>query len=593
MKTPQIDAATLGDMTRLARGLCAQPTITVETSRNAHFDPARTRIGLDVDTAMDPDRLRGTLTHECGHVRLSRYVLWPAPSGKPASLWFLVLNALEDPRVETWMQRGFPGTAPWFQALVEAETPSPLPPLSLVVQFVLGLASRETSSTDAPPSPPLYDSRVIAALARVWAARRRYIDAVPALGSNDTWPDGACEPEAPLEPECGPLDRTERNVRAWARAAWRIARDEIFPEALDLYELDADRIAAHAAGHPATDEALRSKSAARLTQAARDAFVSDLARSASAATRDEARHRRAMGALDAYLDERRRSDMPVPEPGLSPEGSPTAGTDPVPAGPHSGGAPPVPVKVTSQVGALSATLGRIILDRRQRTWCPGFRTGGRVDLQGAMRFAADPRDDRVWRRRVEDPSPLGSIGLLVDLSGSMSGGGKIEAAVAGTQLLAMAAVRAGIEFVIDGFQDQLIPIAALGHGLTAAVHARIEGMALEVRDRCPGGHNRARYNDDGPCLQEFAAKLRPRRGQRHLLLVISDGRPEGARSSADDLRRSVERLAARSDLTLIGLGLGASTDHVRDFYPAAIANVPVERLGAEIGAVLLRHCRLS
>jgi hypothetical protein len=74
-----------------------------------------------------------------------------------------------------------------------------------------------------------------------------------------------------------------------------------------------------------------------------------------------------------------------------------------------------------------------------------------------------------------------------------------------------------------------------------------------------------------------------------LLLVVSDGLPEGRRSSEDDLRTAVRKLRARGDgLKLIGIGLGPETEHVKDFYLESIANVPVSRLATEIGGLLRR-----
>src|SRR5690606_17132730 len=64
---------------------------------------------------------------------------------------------------------------------------------------------------------------------------------------------------------------------------------------------------------------------------------------------------------------------------------------------------------------------------------------------------------------------------------------------------------------------------------------------------------------------------------QRLLIVISDGapRPEDARYG-DLCDRVAEGM--RQGVSIIGLGLGDSTEHVQDYYPVSQANVAVEAL---------------
>ena len=39
-------------------------------------------------------------------------------------------------------------------------------------------------------------------------------------------------------------------------------------------------------------------------------------------------------------------------------------------------------------------------------------------------------------------------------------------------------------------------------------------------------------------------------------------------------------------LSLVGIGVGPGTEHVQDFYPRALASVPLADLPARVGAVL-------
>src|SRR5205807_1558273 len=101
------------------------------------------------------------------------------------------------------------------------------------------------------------------------------------------------------------------------------------------------------------------------------------------------------------------------------------------------------------------------------------------------------------------------------------------------------------------------------------------------------GNNEFRYNDDGPCLEEAAQNLLRRGETDRLLVVLSDGRPEGQRSTEADLRRAVAALREPpARLKLVGIGVGSNTDHVTEYYPESIANVPLEQLAEQIGGLL-------
>jgi hypothetical protein len=106
-----------------------------------------------------------------------------------------------------------------------------------------------------------------------------------------------------------------------------------------------------------------------------------------------------------------------------------------------------------------------------------------------------------------------------------------------------------------------------------------------------GGNNRPEFNDDGPCLLEAADELLDQPAREHVLIVVSDGLPEGRRSRPEDLHRAVASLACLRGLRLVGIGLGPNTEHVRDFYPESITSVAPDRLAGEIGALLRRSLR--
>jgi hypothetical protein len=168
-------------------------------------------------------------------------------------------------------------------------------------------------------------------------------------------------------------------------------------------------------------------------------------------------------------------------------------------------------------------------------------------------------------------------------------GTKVKEAVSAT--LRMAAALAHLNRVtwsVFGFQDELIPVVGFGEGFGESAKRRIRAMTREADGDAPGGHNKPSWNDDGPCLREAAARLHARAERGRLLIVVSDGEPSGRRSNAADLKAAVAEVSALPGLKLWGLGLGAGTDHVTDFYPHAEACIAPENLAGVIERLLAR-----
>ena len=240
--------------------------------------------------------------------------------------------------------------------------------------------------------------------------------------------------------------------------------------------------------------------------------------------------------------------------------------------------------------ALVDVLRRAV-PRRPVRWTSGYRSGTTIDLDRAMQAAVTGRNrDRIWARRTMERPAMAAL-LLVDLSGSMSGR-KIEAAIAATRVLSAALTEIrGVSWCVLGFQDTTIPFVRFEEHAEAPVLARIEEMRAEVAANRPGGNNQPRFNDDGPCLLEAAARLQARPERDRLLMVISDGNPEGRHSSREDLHRAVSQVQVIPGMTLVGLGLGPSTDHVTRYYPISQANIELGDLASTIGQLLASSLR--
>lgn len=178
-----------------------------------------------------------------------------------------------------------------------------------------------------------------------------------------------------------------------------------------------------------------------------------------------------------------------------------------------------------------------------------------------------------------------AITLLVDLSGSMRGE-KIHQTMRAIVAISEAFNRLGLHFEILGFQDDVIVFKKFSERLDEAVRMKISGMEDEVSGENPGGHNQPSYNDDGPCLLEAAEGLAKQPGSDKFLIVLSDGVPEGRRSSSADLTSAVETIQSKGKVNMVALGLGSGTEHVSNYYPTSLPNISAHDLPDVLPALL-------
>jgi len=243
-------------------------------------------------------------------------------------------------------------------------------------------------------------------------------------------------------------------------------------------------------------------------------------------------------------------------------------------------------EIADQIDELARRLSKILRPKIRMRDQTGYPSGKRVDLRRVMAFDADPRQyNKLWMRPTIPDRRHASVMLLVDLSGSMDGQ-KAQSALLGTILLAETLYRLDVSFAIYGFQDVLIELCAFNTDFDDAARNSIAEMNMEVSGSREEGNNRPEYNDDGPCLREAAGLLLDQPATSRILIVISDGLPEGVRSDTADLYNAVDEIKEATEISLIALGLGDNTEHVEDFYPNSVANIPTDKFTEEIAKLV-------
>ncbi len=588
------------ELAALAAGLCQDAGIDLVVAPGGwSWDPVSRTIRVSAEGLAEQGAAycAGIVAHEVGHFYVSRYTSFPVAFPSVRAAWSL-LNAIEDPRVDRWICRRYPGAAAWQEhaKVDELATTGSMPTF---LRFCLECAAE--GDRDWRPSVPPAEGEereplpdvVVAALAATRDARRAYAETAPPT-----------DPDQPVDPEVLRRWREEvwphARVTRWAPrrreqrvqwSAWEahaLAQAEVLPAAAALWLADRDRIGAFLLSHPAHAGAGR-----RLLEEGRPEALVGAAMRSDAAPRPLPPWAEELAGqlLDGAVGGRVSAPLLGPaRPGeRGHRGRPWRTGPRLPRWKPASDYDRAYAQVADQIEELVRHLEDILRPRRRMRARSGYPSGRSIDLRRAMTFEADPRRyDELWVRTSIPDRREAVFSLLVDLSGSMQGQ-KAHAALLGTVLVAETLHRLEVPFAIDGFQDVLVPLCDFREPFGPAVRRRIAEMVQEVEGCRAGGNNVPRYNDDGPCLLEHAEKLLAQPGTDRVLVVVSDGIPEGRRSEPDDLHRAVATLRERAEeLRLVALGLGPQTGHVRRFYPEATADVPLSKFARTIGALVER-----
>lgn len=580
----------------LAIGLAQDVRLRIRRGRWAYNAGEHVlQVGLSGRSGVSPHE-RGLIGHEIGHVQISHYHLFRHDGDLPLPIVANLLNAIEDPRVNAWFRYSYPGASAWIEAMYEEDRRTVPPPTgSLFLQFAMLASIADAWGWRLPAHWPL-DPRARGALHDTGVARWRYAtEELPTLHLDRELAaqDLASRLDREVTPLFAPDHRAPRLATRAAAArlisaarAHRLFQIAILPVAARLIARDLSAIGQRAQSDPRFRRALRaavSEGGMGLVALVEQALAAE-----GSAKPGALEHEAYIGFLT-----RREGLLPgiagLPGEGSEDKSSGAAGVALRDHRPAGTGDLDDKIKqvLRSQLDPLVRDLGIAFRQPNRWRYRRGFPSGSRLDMRAAMRFSIDRREhDRLWLRPQRlVPTPEAAVFLLVDLSGSMAGA-EIEAAIPGTALLARAFQRLGprVTFAVEGFQDERIPFKSFAQPVTPALLDSFKDMAREVAGNRPGGRNKPRYNDDGPCVREAATMLLGQPSRQRLLLVVSDGRPEGRRSKAADLHAAVAEVSRR--LHIVGLGLGKGTAHVKEFYPHAVADIPPEEFARAIGSVV-------
>jgi cobalamin biosynthesis protein CobT len=261
-------------------------------------------------------------------------------------------------------------------------------------------------------------------------------------------------------------------------------------------------------------------------------------------------------------------------------------------------------EVDHMVGPMQKDLERAISARSLKRWSPGQRSG-RVNPAALHRLSTG--DDRVFRQRQEVLTKDVAVELVIDMSGSMSGG-KIHTAAKAAYALASTLDRIGITSEVICFttgghsylksEDVLKEEEMLGRGFTRVEPLYMpilkgfdERMSTGVKQRfawLPNCSSLAN-NVDGESVELAGMRLLRRKEKGKIMIVLSDGHPACYTSDYDGLNLHLKKVVERMSMSGVNMiGIGIKDDSVREFYPKAMVIHDVK----ELPPLIMRELRL-
>lgn len=263
-------------------------------------------------------------------------------------------------------------------------------------------------------------------------------------------------------------------------------------------------------------------------------------------------------------------------------------------------------EVDHMIGPMQKDLERAVAARSLSVMTAGHRSGRlhNAALAKLTMFG----DERAFRRKQVATTKDVAVELVVDLSGSMSGSGKVDLAIQAAYGLSSVLDRLKIAHEVIGFTTES-NLSSLSPEFDIARKkmngfARAQSLYMPIikgfddritpqtinRFACVPGMVRLRENVDGECIRIAAQRLLCRRETRKVMMVLSDGQPAcpndfGPDVLSRDLRAATKEIEA-AGVDLVGIGI--LTDAPKKFYKKHVLINNVKDLPSTVMSELKR-----
>ena len=257
------------------------------------------------------------------------------------------------------------------------------------------------------------------------------------------------------------------------------------------------------------------------------------------------------------------------------------------------------------IGKLANRLQRILMARQQRQW-RFEEEEGTLNTSRLARIIADPNMPVTYRQEVETNFKDTVLTLLIDNSGSMRGR-PITIAALSADLLIRTLERAGVKVEVLGFttanwkggqsranwtQSGRPPAPGRLNDIRHIIYKSADAPLRRTRNNLGLMLKEGilKENIDGEALLWAYRRLKSRKEDRKILMVISDGAPvDDSTLSANrsgylesDLHNVIHAIDQRGDVELTAIGIGHD---VSKYYKSAITS----RNAADLPPVMMNE----
>lgn len=239
------------------------------------------------------------------------------------------------------------------------------------------------------------------------------------------------------------------------------------------------------------------------------------------------------------------------------------------------------------IDELERDLREIFVKRTTQKWLTGFKTGKRISIKRRIQEKAkevSAFQSKAWEKREQPDKKDYAISLLVDLTGSMQTGNKIQETFKGIVVLAEVLNRLSIQTEIIGFTNSLYEYQTYGQQMSDEMRGKMGGMFDVVNRPPPGAHT-----DLGWATATASARLAKQPMKEKFLIVLTDGQPAESMlhpRSEYELGSIVKGIGNNTDQKLIGLGIGHGTEFVENYFPNSLVVPEVGEMAQQLSGLL-------
>ncbi|MBV6446394.1 MAG: hypothetical protein IFNCLDLE_02692 [Ignavibacteriaceae bacterium] len=189
-------------------------------------------------------------------------------------------------------------------------------------------------------------------------------------------------------------------------------------------------------------------------------------------------------------------------------------------------------------------------------------------------------DYRVFQRRVEASKKDYEFALVVDQSGSMTGG-KIRRAIQASMLFANVLNKLEIPYIIYGFNRYMFPYKTSNEKYDPKKGKEIARSMWDETYSRPGSKRGSGDNNDAEAIYQVKKMLEASKSTKKVMMVFTDGQPANSGNMGykhNDLKREVKK-AIQDGINVIGVGL--QYDGLGHYYPHNIVVYDMDELPDE------------